>query len=364
MEKKRQYSLTSRALYRGKMFLERINKSWSGYLRYRMSRDEAKKIRERVITRNGQQIVDQKMIKTIKTYCRDVFDSPAYWPWLALYTELRGEFKEGWIPDEYYRFKLLPKMNPEKYMRFSEAKALDHKIFNSSIVKSIVVRANGLYFDEEGRFKTKNEALQILRDQPGEIIIKPVSGRSGNEIMFKDPQEIDLQELSPGADLVFQNVVKQHPEMSSLYPHSVNTFRVMSYLTQDGEIKIKFIIIRFGIGGNRVDNASQGGNWIFVYPDGTVSPKAYEGNGIPANNRHPDTGTRYADLNLPFIPKITAFCRDAHCHFPYTRIIGWDVFVDAEGEPKLIEWNANNPFFWAIEARFGPIFDEPECMNL
>jgi hypothetical protein len=41
---------------------------------------------------------------------------------------------------------------------------------------------------------------------------------------------------------------------------------------------------------------------------------------------------------------------------PYAAIIGWDVFINEEGAPKLIEWNAKNPFFWPVEARYGPFF--------
>src|SRR5699024_5915173 len=127
-----EYSISSRAFYRLKLSLDKISDSWDTFIRFKMSRDRAHYIRKKVISIHGKKIVNKKEKSVIKEYCKKTFESKAYWPWLALYTELRGEFKEGWIPHDYYRFIILPKMNPEKYMRFSEAKAMDHIIFGGS----------------------------------------------------------------------------------------------------------------------------------------------------------------------------------------------------------------------------------------
>src|SRR5688572_16788022 len=35
-------------------------------------------------------------------YARDVLGSLLYAPWLRVYALLSGEFREGWIPDNYY----------------------------------------------------------------------------------------------------------------------------------------------------------------------------------------------------------------------------------------------------------------------
>ena len=353
-----EYSISSRAFYRLKLSLDKISDSWDTFIRFKMSRDRAHYIRKKVISIHGKKIVNKKEKSVIKEYCKKTFESKAYWPWLALYTELRGEFKEGWIPHDYYRFIILPKMNPEKYMRFSEAKAMDHIIFGGSIIEPLFFRSNGNYYDADKIFKTKDEVKETLRELDDEIIVKPEAGRGGKGIIFKHSKELNLERLSPNTNLIFQKVVNQHHELNKLYPHSVNTFRVLTFIDNEGAIRIKFIVIRFGLGESRVDNASSGGNWIFVNQDGVVEPKAYDAYGNCMSTKHPDTGTIYAELEIPFIDKIITLCKKTHSSFPYTRIIGWDVFVDERGEPKLIEWNANNPFFMAIEALFGPFFNE------
>src|SRR5699024_8980214 len=225
-------------------------------------------------------------------------------------------------------------------------------------IEPLFFRSNGNYYDADKIFKTKDEVKETLRELDDEIIVKPEAGRGGKGIIFKHSKELNLERLSPNTNLIFQKVVNQHHELNKLYPHSVNTFRVLTFIDNEGAIRIKFIVIRFGLGESRVDNASSGGNWIFVNQDGVVEPKAYDAYGNCMSTKHPDTGTIYAELEIPFIDKIITLCKKTHSSFPYSRIIGWDVFVDERGEPKLIEWNANNPFFMAIEALFGPFFNE------
>lgn len=340
------------------MALNQIDDIWTEYVNIRMSRDAAKRLREKVISFNGKTVVNSQLLKKIKRYSKKAYGSTAYWPWLALYTEMRGEFKEGWIPDDYYRFELLPRINPEKFIRFSEAKTIDHKLFEGLIVDPLVFRSNGQYYNREGNPHTKLEVQSFLSGINDEIIIKPDDGHGGEDIIFKHANELRLDELPEGPNLLFQRVVTQHPELSKLYPHSINTFRVLSYLNSDGDVEVKFIIIRFGMDGSRVDNTARGGGWMFVGLDGKPAPMGYDGFGFPIGTQHPDTGTAFADLELPFVSEIIAFCKKAHRNFPYTRIIGWDVFVDENEEPKLIEWNANNPNWNVIEARFGPFLKE------
>lgn len=352
------YSISSRISYRIKVLLNRANKSWDKYTRIRMSRLEARLIRKEIIADKGKSVVTTGVMKEIKKYCRETFGSSAYWPWLAVYTEQRGEFKKGWMPYEYYRYEMLPQVNPDKYREFSECKHLDYKLFNDSIIEPVFFRSNGLYFHKKGSVLKKSQVDEILENIDNELVIKAASGGGGKSVMFKQPSEVCLEELPEKSDLVFQKAVKQHSELEKLYPHSVNTFRVFTYLDDEGAIKIKFIIIRFGRNGSRIDNCSSGGGWVFVYPDGRVAPMAYNEYGYELGTTHSDTGTEFSKLNLPFLDKVKELCKKSHRTFPYTRIVGWDVYIDEEGTPKLIEWNAETPGFWGFEACFGPFLEE------
>ena len=45
------------------------------------------------------------------------------------------------------------------------------------------------------------------------------------------------------------------------------------------------------------------------------------------------------DYLIPSFPQILDFVRDLHLRLPYFRIIGWDISVDVNGNPTMIEWN-------------------------
>lgn len=356
MQEQRTYSLISRVLYRGKIGLDYLRESYSNYVLCKMSRDSAKRIRRNIIKEKGRIVADKSQIKKIKQYCNKTFGDSSCWPWLAVYTELRGEFKEGWIPDDYYRFELLPKLNPEKYMRFSEAKMIDHKLFKNFIIDPIFYRSNGQYFSMDGTFKTRAEIKKMLNDLDEEIIIKPDGGHGGQGIVFQKSRNLDFEILPAGQDFVFHEVLKQHSELHRLYPHSVNTFRVTTYMNGKGKIEVMCVILRFGRGGSRVDNVSSGGSCVFVRSGGKIEEYAYNDIGLSIGDKHPDTGIKFADLEIPFYDKVITLCKEAHREFPFTRLVGWDVYVNEKAEPKLIEWNANNPSVWNEEALFGPLF--------
>src|SRR5699024_3520683 len=232
----REYSISSRILNKTKILLNKVNNSWGEFVSFKMSRDKAKRIRKKVIPINGKKIVDSKQKKIIEEYCKNTFGSRAYWPWLAYYTELRGEFKEGWTPYDYYRFKILPEMNPEQYMRFSEVKAIDHTLFNESIIEPLFIRSNGFYYDKDKIFKPKAEIEKMLDELDNEIIIKPEAGRAGTHIIFENSKELSLEKLPNNSNLIFHKVVKQHRVLNKLYPHSVNTFRVLTFIDNKGAI--------------------------------------------------------------------------------------------------------------------------------
>src|SRR5690625_819650 len=77
------------------------------------SRRKAHRLRGQLMQKRGYKIVDRKRIRVLKDYAKETFGSASFWPWLAFYTELRGEFKTGWIPLDYFTVYILKKYNPE-----------------------------------------------------------------------------------------------------------------------------------------------------------------------------------------------------------------------------------------------------------
>ncbi len=84
---------------------------------------------------------------TTKEYAIEVLGSKKYAPWLNVYTALSGEFKEGWIPDNYYRKIVVPEIQGE-YGQLSFLKTLNNTLFNVPIGPDIAYFINGKWFSQ------------------------------------------------------------------------------------------------------------------------------------------------------------------------------------------------------------------------
>jgi hypothetical protein len=142
------------------------------------------------------------------------------------------------------------------------------------------------------------------------------------------------------ADYIFQEVLVQHADIDRIYPNSINTVRVDTYLREDGEVQVISALMRFGLRGKVVDNASSGGCFVGVdVATGTLRGNAmtFFDSGAEVFNTHPDTGTVFDGYKIPYFDEVVALVLEAVKYFP-DRMVGWDVGITPDG-PVLIEAN-------------------------
>ena len=325
------------------------------------SRHTAHQDRKKIIRRKGKSVVTREVKKTIKQYARERFGSGSYWPYLAYYAEIRGQFMEGWIPDDYFTHVLEPKINPRIYGNISGIKTYDHRLFGDFAIRPLLLVISGLFYDADLNVLDENQLNLILSDHNDDVVLKEEFGFGGKQVRMMHSSEFTPKVLNKGMNYVIQPYFRQHKILSDLYPHSVNTFRVTTLLKKDGSVDVKFVILRFGVDGKRVDNLSSGGQCIYIYPEGKPDRIAYDYLSIPMGETHQNTGFRFSDLEIPMYWEILESCRTAHKKFPYVRVIGWDVCVDEQGKPKLLEWNGYHATYAIEDALFGPFStNDPE----
>lgn len=320
------------------------------------SRILAHRGRKEVIRSKGEKVVNRQLKREIKAYAKERFGSKAYWPYLAFYTELRGEFMKGWLPYDYYRYKILPGINPQHACEISENKTYDHRIFGDFAIRPLFVLISGAFYDADFMVLDAAALVKLLAEYNDKIVVKEERGTHGLQVKVMHASEFNPDSLRKDLNYVVQPYVKQHKSLSNLYPHSVNTYRVTTFLRPDGSITVKAVILRFGINGSEIDNLSSGGQFIYFDEAGNPSKFAYNLIGLVQSDRHINTGFRFSDLEVPMFQEIKDRCVSAHGLYPYVRIIGWDICVDEKGDPKLLEWNADNPGFHPDDAIFGPLW--------
>lgn len=172
------------------------------------------------------------------------------------------------------------------------------------------------------------------------IIAKPLDGEGGKGIDRYDaadyPDAISLYTLiSERKQRLVEAFVRQHPEMSRLYPNSVNTLRMFTFC-KDGEGHFLQAILKIGNGGV-IDNFSSGGMYTYTDENGVVDIPAVD----QADNlyeKHPITGTEIIGFKVPLYGEAVKLVEEAATVVPQVAYVGWDVAIGEDG-PVLIEGN-------------------------
>lgn len=320
-------------------------------------RNDAHRLRKEVVKKKGFEIVNKQIKKSIKEYARNRFGKEAYWPYLALYTEIRGEFIKGWLPYDYYRFVLLPKINPKPALYLCDQKTYDYRLFGDFALKPIFQYISGIFFNTDMETVTLNQVKNFLSDYNDTIVIKEEGGWGGEQVRIIHSSCFIPEKLKISKNYIIQPYVKQYKVLNDLYPGSVNTFRVNTFIKKDGSVIVKYVWLRFGSGGNKVDNLTSGGSYLFFDLTGKPENLIYDWKlGVKIGDRHKDTGYSFSDIKIPMFQEMLEKCKNSHKKYPYVRLIAWDVCINNSGEPKLIEWNTDNPDFFSQEAKFGPFW--------
>ena len=164
-----------------------------------------------------------------------------------------------------------------------------------------------------------------------EIIVKPIDSSCGTGIEIIDPRKKDAKELYDtlikNGQLLVEDVVKQNKEISDIYPHSVNTLRVVTI-----NKKVVAAYLRIGNKGNVVDNFNHGGmatkvnieNGLIEYPAIDKESKVYD--------VHPETKKAIVGVTVPMWDEVVKLCEEISHIIPEVGYVGWDICV---GDKKL-----------------------------
>lgn len=323
-----------------------------------LSRRRAFAAKKKIVRHKGASVVDWKTKLEMKSYAKKRFGATSFWPWLAVYTEIRGEFIPGWIPDDYYSAVLLDKYNPRK-ARISEYKTFDFRMFPDFALQPLLSKIGPNFYDGDSKKIPADKAKELLLEHNREVVLKEDLGLGGHRVKFIASGELNLEHYAHVPSYIVQPVMEQHEQLNFLNSRSVNTVRVFTYLNNNGVVEIKYAILRIGCGDSRVDNASSGGVYKFIASDGTLGHQTYNKFGINIGERHPDTKVSFSSVKIPNYNLVLEKCKASHEQFPYLRFIGWDVAINKSGEPVLLEWNSE-PEIWQDEAIVGPMFEKED----
>lgn len=189
--------------------------------------------------------------------------------------------------------------------------------------------------------------LVSMKDKTFDGFCKEVNGESGkgafclkveNGRLTDRGEAISLDELRSrfgNATFIIQEKLRNHPAIDAVYDKSLNTIKLITFLNDDGTVDFFDSVMRFGAGGNFVDNASRGGVFVGIEEDGTLQEVGYHEPGIKktlvVNGYHPDTNVKFGGMKLPYWDELLATAKRFHKFFYGIPSIGWDVAITPNG---------------------------------
>ena len=153
--------------------------------------------------------------------------------------------------------------------------------------------------------------------------------------------------MSYGKNFVVQEAIQQHSDIARFNPSSVNTLRIAVYRSvKDNEPHVLASIMRVGKKGMFVDNAHAGGLYVGIdVSSGKVGKMLYDQYGRNYTHLN-DLDYTNNEFVIPCWEKVKDFVCDVSRKLVHHRLFAFDITVDSNGEPKIIEYNISGFSYW------------------
>jgi hypothetical protein len=203
-----------------------------------------------------------------------------------------------------------------------------------------------------------------------DIIVKPISSSGGADVFgltWKDGQFWGDDGQVWSADRMWDHISSRSDgdflierrmynvgQTAKIYPHSLNTFRIITIRSLDGQWHVPIRMVKFGSGKAIVDNIGAGGI-IVLLDDQGMTVQALSDNFSRPITHHPDTGLSLIGFKPEGFEEVVALAVEASKKFVLFGTIGWDIAFTADG-PTIVEGNT----LWGTNYQrfFGPIVKE------
>ncbi|WP_373516772.1 sugar-transfer associated ATP-grasp domain-containing protein [Pricia sp.] len=289
-------------------------------------------------------------------YANDVLGWKGFAPWLYVYSAVRGNFEEGWLPDNYYGKVVIPKIQGD-YGKISSLKPLCNKLFNAKVTPDVASFINGFWFDQNLRPIASESLQKFIFADTEKVICKLDKSYQGRDIFQFKKHDFIVDIIEKKGNCVVQKYIRQHPFFDAFTATSVATIRITTVVDNDNKISLRACYLRLGRAN---DTHVKSVNHIRI-PINMANGTLYE-YGYLANWQtivaHPDSKVAFKGQTIPGYLECIQLVVRLHEKMPMVRAIGWDLALDMEDNPVVMEWNGYSNDIKFSEATQGPCFKD------
>ena len=301
-----------------------------------------------------------EQLDELKSVWGDIWDTGLVDPlWVKVYSDKTGIYSPEYVGSDIHYYNVEWSRIDYDYLRaFLDKNYMDVVLPCVKHPVTLIRKIHGQYLDVDFNPMSKPQAIDKLYENldPGIVvkISRSSSGGKGVRFLGKGSTKEDISEaLDVDPDVAVQLVMRQHPEMAKMNASSVNTIRIICIIL-DGESIPLSAVVRIGNSGSRVDNFSSGGVGCGVKPDGRLNDCGYTQKG-ERYDVHPN-GFVFSEGFVPNFDKVLEAVKRCHMRVPMFGVASWDIAIDEDGEPVLIEYNVGGAGIDIHQYNNGPLY--------
>lgn len=237
---------------------------------------------------------------------------------------------------------LFKKINNEENKKIFSDKPRFNEIFKEYINRDFL----------DLRVASLSDFKDFTKKHP-EFIAKPAGGSSGykvekiNVINYPILESL-FNELKENRCFTLEEIIIQHPKMSSLHPESVNTIRIVT-TKKDGVISFFKAALRIGTKDNVADNFNRNGIGCALSDNGIIVSDGITKDLDITYTHHPDTDIRLKGFQIPHFDIAKETCIKA-AQVLDMDLIGFDIAITTDG-------------CVIVEANSTPLYDLTQMTN-
>lgn len=318
---------------------------------------------KKLISRNNTPKLTSHEVKAAKAYFKSKGYKLQNTYWHRHYKALNGEFHVDYIPEDIFRPIICPRFNQMIQWPALLDKNLTYNLFKDfNQPKRVVQNVNGFYY-VNGEIVNEAEAIEVCNKANKPLVIKPTieSGQGKmvhtftvtDGITSNDQQSVSALFELYKKDFIVQEFVEQSDAMKNLNPSTLNTLRIMTYLRPDG-VHVLSTVARIGKPDSPTDNYTIGGIICGVTEQGLLKKTGYTRNGEVMQKTY--TNVVLEDYKIPNYQDVVAMVKAMHKVVPYFKFISWDIGMDKNDAPLLVEYNTYYQSTELHQVTNGPLF--------
>jgi len=237
---------------------------------------------------------------------------------------------------------------------WSDKNYLDLFLGNVETVDNVIRVVSGRLLNQNFELVTWQKAQELM-NQYEQLVTKPsLMTEKGIDVeLIEKPYDLKKIIRSYGQNFCIQVPLEQHHFFNNFNESSINSMRINTILLNT-EAYVVNSFVKIGEPGQFADNRGEnryllGFDDMGVLKDYCVDSKLNIRYEIPS-------GFKFAGKQIPYVDRVYKIATEAHKKMAHFGLAYWDIVLQSNNQPVILEANLRAPNTIFIQAATGPFF--------